>query len=118
MEDDSPSAFTESDVYALLAHERRRLVLRLLDDVSTPIATTELAELIVECEREDPTAEARRVVAVSLHHAHLPRLDDAGVVAYDPDEGAVSPGSNFGTLVGVLTEFDDSFESDDARCRC
>ncbi|WP_313693253.1 DUF7344 domain-containing protein [Halorarum halobium] len=37
-----------------------------------------------------PPADAVSSAALTLHHSHLPKLDDAGVVEYDPDERRVS----------------------------
>ncbi|MFC6837748.1 hypothetical protein ACFQHK_14735 [Halomarina ordinaria] len=43
---------------------------------------TELAVLADELADADADAERDRV-AVRLHHVHLPKLDDAGVLTYD-----------------------------------
>lgn len=95
---------TESDIFVLLAKRRRRLLLRVLRESTTPLTAMELAERIGNREYEAPTAEDRHTVHLSLHHNHLPRLDDAEVVVFDANEGTVAPGLNFDTLVRVLDE--------------
>ena len=102
--DDQPSLddLSESDAFALLAHRRRRLLLRLLQDYSTPFSLAELATLVAECEYENPSVDLRRVVYVSLYHTHLPKLEEAGVILHDPDRGTVTEGPTFDVLVDVL----------------
>lgn len=84
---------TESHRHRLLASTQRRLAIDVLADRSEPIGVTELAASIAS--RTDETAggaatEERRT-AVRLHHCHLPMLDDAGLLDYDPTTGRVDP---------------------------
>ena len=102
MDEDSSKTFSESDVYALLAHARRRLILRVLQDFETPMLTTELAEIIADCETDSPTTRKRQIILLSLYHTHLPKLNEATVVDYDRERGTVQPGPNFDILIGIL----------------
>ena len=104
MNDEPTSTLSESRVYALLARRRRRLIVRILQDFETPIAASELAEILADCEYERATDRHYRHVRSSLYHNHLPRLDDAGVVDYDRECETVRPDSNFGVLVGMITD--------------
>lgn len=99
-----PRELTESDVFVLLTNRRRRALLEVVRESSTPLSTTRIAERIGERECTDPSDEDRRAIYLSLYHHHLPRLDEADVVVYDADEGTVTPGLNFDDLVGVLDE--------------
>jgi hypothetical protein len=45
----------------------------------------DLAELVSAV---DPT-DATEMVGAILHHVHLPKLDQAGVLQYDPDQKRV-----------------------------
>ena len=67
-----------------LADDRRRRVLRYLleRDGADAVGLGELAEAVAD---EDDVDDAHR----SLHHAHLPRLDEAGIVDYDAHEERV-----------------------------
>jgi hypothetical protein len=81
------------DVFGHLSHRRRRLLLYELLDAAGPVGRRELARRVVARERGcDPEAvpddELTRAI-VSLDHAHLPRLVDAGVVGYDRETGEV-----------------------------
>ncbi|WP_255171331.1 DUF7344 domain-containing protein [Natrononativus amylolyticus] len=77
-----------SDQHRLLASERRRLTLDILDGNAAPIELTELATQIVA--REDGsvpvTEDAVNRMAVSLHHIHLPLMAEMGVLDYEPHE--------------------------------
>lgn len=84
----------------LLGHERRRRTIRILeaDDAST-FDRRELARRIATAETDADAAsdEFVRRVERSLHHKHLPMLDEYGVVDYDSDAGLAtfSPCSEF-----------------------
>lgn len=91
----------ESEILVLLAKRRRRLLLRVLQESSTPLTPRELADRIGKREHENPTDTDRRTIHLSLHHNHLPRLEEAGVIVYD---GTVTPGLNFDSFIHVLGE--------------
>lgn len=93
---------SDPDVFALLGKRRRRLALRILRESASPLRAMEIARYIGEREYESPATDAVNTVYVSLHHNHLPQLDEAGAVAYDRTEGTVRPGRNFDALVRVL----------------
>ncbi|MUV56291.1 hypothetical protein [Halogeometricum sp. CBA1124] len=91
-----PDHVTESDWYRLLSAERRRELLDVFDDRSGPLALDSLAAEIAtrDDELDAPDAADDAVltrVASSLHHVHLPKLHDAGVVEYDPDSRRIEP---------------------------
>ncbi|WP_436909265.1 DUF7344 domain-containing protein [Halosimplex marinum] len=80
-------------VYDALADERRRLVVRLLDDADAALTVEELAERMVEREgggSGDPGNEADIArLRTSLYHVHVPKLSDAGVVRFSPEQRRV-----------------------------
>jgi hypothetical protein len=81
-----------NSLFALVAHERRRYVLYLLEE--EPVRTVEALAIRIEAwEREVPVADVpeakRREVETSLVHKHLPKLADSDVVNYDPRSGDV-----------------------------
>jgi hypothetical protein len=71
--------------FELLASERRRLALEVLSDRDTPLGLDDLATAVATRRSDDlaPDSDAVERTAVSLHHAHLPRLADANVIEYD-----------------------------------
>jgi|SRR6056297_1892821 len=92
MTESVPSDETPLDVdvaFDLLSNARRRGVLYALErDGATTVG--ELAPRIAawQAPNGDPSPEQ---VRTSLVHAHLPRLDEAGVVDYEPETGRVEP---------------------------
>jgi hypothetical protein len=83
----STAELTEDDRHRLFANGRRRLALDCLAGETPP---TELADLAAEiATREDgidpDDRETLHRVKIELHHVHLPKMDDFGVVDYDTD---------------------------------
>lgn len=78
---------TETERHTLLRDERRRLVLDVLADRS---ATVDLSEVAAEvaaredgCDADDDAAVQR--IEVALHHTHLPKMEELGVLSYQPE---------------------------------
>nr|WP_231554302.1 hypothetical protein [Halobellus rufus] len=61
---------------------------------------SDLAERIgaVEAGESPPPRNVRQSVYVSLHQTHLPKLDDLGIVEYDPDAKTVTIADNAGDV--------------------
>ena len=92
----SERSLSQDLVYDILSSPRRRYVLYYLRQVDEPIELTALAEQVAAWENEtDPdslTDQERKRVYVSLYQTHIPKLDDAGIVDYDKDDGTVTLG--------------------------
>ncbi len=76
-----------TDCHRLLADERRRTLLDVLGDSTLPVDLTTLAEDLATHDEDD--AATVDELAISLHHRHLPMMDDLGVVDYDTDSRRV-----------------------------
>ena len=80
------SSVADSDV---LSDRRRREVLAVLRGADRPLALADLAADLVRRERdgtpEGPDYEAIRRCRLALHHKHVPKLVEAGLVRYDPE---------------------------------
>ncbi|GAA0674339.1 hypothetical protein ACFQDG_10050 [Natronoarchaeum mannanilyticum] len=93
----------------LLGHERRRRMIQILEnaDAST-FDRREIARRIAAAEAGADAAsdEVVRRVECSLHHKHLPMLDEYGVVDYDSDAGVTtySPSREFDRRVLASVE--------------
>lgn len=80
----------------LLADPDRRALLGVLADRTEPIALSDLAVEVAMASAPttaDVTAN-RREFELVLHHNHLPRLEDAGIVKYDTTSNCIEPGCN------------------------
>ncbi|MFC4552094.1 MULTISPECIES: DUF7344 domain-containing protein [Halorussus] len=91
---------TLDSVFRALADHRRRCICHYLARRSEPIPVDELAELVAasmsEKTRAVLTSAEIEQTRAELHQMHLPKLQEAGVVEYDADDGVVrlveSPG--------------------------
>ncbi|MFU8868457.1 hypothetical protein [Natronococcus sp.] len=73
----------------LFVANRRRVALAILDERTEPLEVDELAAAIAKREAEEAASIER--IAITLHHAHLPRMADAGVVDYDTQDRRIDP---------------------------
>lgn len=80
--------------FELLAHHRRRRLLRCLREYDTPITLADLADEVAIREHDaslaDIPAETVKRVYLSLYHRHVPKLEDAGIVTYSQQRDAVA----------------------------
>ena len=79
-----------TDPYDVLADERRRAVLSVLADRDGPVGLSDLARAVADLTGDDASDAVDRL-RVSLHHQHLPKIADAGLIAYDLDRKSVYP---------------------------
>ncbi|WP_336024944.1 DUF7344 domain-containing protein [Halobellus salinisoli] len=98
-EDDPPpgdGTLDASEIHDVLRNDRRRLVLERLRSGAGTEAVSDLAERIgaVEAGESPPPRNVRQSVYVSLHQTHLPKLDELGIVEYDPDAKTVTIADN------------------------
>lgn len=88
---------SEPEMFVLLAKRRRRQIIHIVHDASTPLTSIELARRIANREFEDPAARDLRDVHITLYHTDIPRLEEADIVEYNEVDGTVRPGRNFET---------------------
>lgn len=85
---------SKDTIFSMLSNQRRRHVLYYLDRESGPVSLRDLAEQIAAWENDVAVSELdykqRKRVYTSLHQTHLPKLDDAGIVSYDRENGTVT----------------------------
>lgn len=78
-------------VFEILSDHRRRYVLYYLNNPQKQTVTLdELADQVCTWEREwigrtnKLKGNHRENIRIQLHHIHLPKMDDAGAIDYDP----------------------------------
>lgn len=76
----------DSSIAVLQHHRCRGLLYDLRRSQNEPRLTTDLAQRLV---RMDPTLQDIERALTDLHHTHLPRLQDSGLIKYDPSTGTV-----------------------------
>jgi DNA-binding transcriptional ArsR family regulator len=88
---------------ALADRQRRYLLWYLLEE--SPASVAELADVLAGWQLADTTdvgsEEYDRILA-TLHHSHLPLLDDAGLAEYDREAGTVTASSLAPAVEGVV----------------
>lgn len=77
-------------VLTAVANERRRVVLRVLDQTDEgAMAFDTLVDRVAERVRTDdgelPADEHRQRVRTTLHHVHLPKLEASGMIVHDTE---------------------------------
>lgn len=96
------------DKLTCIADRRRREILDILQQQETPVDRRDLAEEVATAERDTDPADlsehAIESVEITLHHNHLPRLDEAGFLTYDTQQNLVTPQLTSEIPVGVLNE--------------
>lgn len=93
-----PVELTETDLHRVLSSARRRVVLDVLADREAPMELAGLSSAVASSQ-DGVDPQARERVAITLHHEHLPLLDDVGLVDYDPEARRVEPNAfEFGDL--------------------
>jgi hypothetical protein len=85
----------QDTIYKMLANRRRRYVVHYLKYRGDGVDLGTLAEQVAAWEygvdRDRLAADQRKNVYTALQQRHLPKLDDAGLVAFDSREGTVTP---------------------------
>ncbi|MFW5963447.1 MAG: DUF7344 domain-containing protein [Natronomonas sp.] len=93
-------------VFDVLSSSRRRLVLRRLEARDGESTINDLAEHIAAVENDKAVSELssqeRKRVYVSLYQAHLPRMEEVGVVSLD--DGTVTVGPNADRVYAHLSQ--------------
>lgn len=84
---DAPTDIDESELYQLLADDQRRAAI----DVLCLEGALDLAHLAAAVARRVDEDVTPGTVSVRLHHVHLPKLEELGLVAYDGASGTVEP---------------------------
>ncbi|SEW22180.1 DUF7344 domain-containing protein [Natrinema salifodinae] len=95
LDDRDASAETLDDAFALLANQRRRLLLEVMrtydEELTLPDAAEEVAIRETGHNVTNISPEHVTEVYLSLYHDHLPRLVDAGLLEYDQERDLVAP---------------------------
>jgi len=87
MTDPDDAELPTDRAFDLLGDATRRRTLSVLQGADGAIALDDLAAEVVadasDATPEEVSRDRRERIATSLHHCHLPKLDDADVVTYD-----------------------------------
>lgn len=90
-EQENTAGLTATECYELLADDQRRAAIEVLADRQSPVELSDLAAAVAAREAPPEGVDTELVdrVEVRLHHAHLPKLADFGVLEYEPETHVV-----------------------------
>lgn len=82
---------SESERHRLLGAERRRVTLGVLMELTVPVDLKYVAARVAARERDTDTTDQETIerVAATLHHVHLPKMANIGVIDYNPERAQV-----------------------------
>jgi len=93
-------------VFEVLKNERRRRVLKYLNDRGETVSLSDLAEHIAAIENGKSekalSSQERKRVYVGLYQCHLPKMDDTNVIDFDGNRGTIALGDNAEQLYPFL----------------
>lgn len=92
MDDFEPNPEVD-EVFSALRHPWRRWVLSELT-TDPPLDLKPLAQHFVSSDSHESETDYRRVY-LSLLHIHLPKLQQSGLIQYDPETKQVHPGERY-----------------------
>lgn len=87
-------------IFDLLSSSVRRELIAILHD-SGSVERERLTKMLTMADAED----AHRRTRTALHHNHLPRLSEAGVVIYDDE--TVTPTNRLEAVASKISHFDE-----------
>ncbi|NKE38067.1 hypothetical protein GWG54_20190 [Natronococcus sp. JC468] len=88
------STVTENPILSSLREPRRQHTLRILLDRTSPLDLRELATNLTAAEQEQPLLDVAPkdvdAIQAALHHVHLPKLEEAGLIDWNQSAGTVT----------------------------
>ena len=94
-------------VLSLCQNQHRRIVIAVLAEEQQSTTLDDLIRAIVRYNHQMPFPEASDEIVtqiqISLHHLHLPKLNDAGLVEYYPEQQRVMPTEQFDQIQPLLS---------------
>ncbi|WP_154658626.1 DUF7344 domain-containing protein [Halopiger djelfimassiliensis] len=89
------TALRKGEVFEVLRNQRRRYVLHFLKQDGQPVELGDLAQQVAAWEYQTTldgvTPAQRKRVYTTLQQTHLPKMDEAGILEFDSDEGVIRP---------------------------
>lgn len=114
----SDETVSEGVVFDILRNERRRRVLKYLEEQDGHTTLGEMAEHLAAIENDKPrsqiTSQERKRLYVGLYQCHLPRMDKAGSIDFDGDRGTIDTTEHTQSFLEYLPN-DGSEEEPDTR---
>ena len=108
---------SKDDIYHVLQNERRRSVLRYLEDADGPVRMRDVAEQVAAWENdttvEQLTSKERQRVYIALYQTHLTKLDEMDIIDYNQSRGIVERKERADRLERYLVDPEEERAADD-----
>lgn len=109
---DSQQALTIETALQLLSHPQRRQIVKQVAQTGGVTTVDQLSTHSTQTDRPSSNrAEDPDTQPIDIHHVHLPKLHDAGVILYDSDRRTVRTGRHLDAVVDLLTLIEEYFET-------
>lgn len=90
--DAKTEAAARDALFDVLADKQRRTAIEYLAVESGTVSVDDLVDSVIAmADSAEGTPGSRKQTESRFHHVHLPKLDTAGLINYDPDERLVTP---------------------------
>ncbi|MFW6003312.1 MAG: DUF7344 domain-containing protein [Halanaeroarchaeum sp.] len=93
--DDAGPDLDEDELFEVLSNRRRRYAVHAVKQEGEAVELGDVAERVASWEYDVAESELsydeRKRVYTALQQSHLPKMDDAGIVAYDKERGVIEP---------------------------
>ncbi|WP_408958571.1 hypothetical protein [Natrinema sp. 74] len=113
---EKPLAF--DTVLDLCADQHRRIALAALANEQRSLTVNDLTKAIAKYNHHVPVTEMPKgsltELQISLHHAHLPKMEASGLIDYNQERGLVEPTEQFKQMqpqLSAIIEADHDLES-------
>lgn len=111
-------ATTFDGVLELCRDQYRRIILAVLASEPRALTLNDLTKTIVKHNHQASITEIANEeinqIQLSLHHLHIPKLEQCGVIEYDPDRQLVEPTAQFDEwepLISTIVQADPAFDT-------
>ena len=96
------------EILELISNQRRRAVLELLLTHDQPLTINDLRNEVVEKEQDteitEIPSEQVKEVHISLHHVHIPKLEERELISYDSNRNIVESTGKLNQLEPFLAQ--------------
>lgn len=86
---------SEDDLFEVLSNRRRRYAVHAIKQEGDDVELGDVAERVASWEydvtKSELSYDERKRVYTALQQSHLPKMDDAGIVAFDKQRGVIEP---------------------------
>lgn len=106
---------SKDQLYFVLSNYRRRFILDYLAGNPGPVSLRTLSEELAAWENESDTnsitSNQRKRAYVSLRQTHLPKLQEMGIISFDPNRGIVEAMDQMETTFQFLSDDSETEQS-------